>query len=99
VLDHLAVFPPEDVNDRFAAGIVRKAVSVAVEDDVISVREDPDLAMRIRMIGHDPGDELADAFHTVLDERIVLAIGASGIGPERVFHRLRTAPSCRRRPY
>jgi hypothetical protein len=58
-----------------------------VQDDVISVREDAfDLAMRIRMIGHDPGDEFADALHTVLDERIVLAIGASGIAPERVLY-------------
>jgi hypothetical protein len=62
-------------------------VSVAVEDDVIPVGEHAlDLAMCVRTIGAHPGDELAKALHTLLDERIVRAIGASGIGPERVLN-------------
>jgi hypothetical protein len=60
---------------------------LAVEDDVVAVREDAlDLAVRVRMIGEDPGDELAQALHTVLNERIVLAIAAAGIEPERVLN-------------
>src|SRR5271155_5396519 len=66
VLDHLAVFTPVDVNDGFAARTVRQAVPMAVEDDVIPVREDAlDLAMRAPMIGQHPGDELAEPFHAV----------------------------------
>jgi hypothetical protein len=42
--------------------------------------------MCIRTIGAHPGDELAQAVSAVLDERIVLAIGASGIGLERVLN-------------
>ena len=50
VLDYLAVFQTIDVNDRFAAGIIRQAVPMAVEDDVVPVGEDSlDLAMRIRI--------------------------------------------------
>ena len=60
---------------------------MAVEDDVVAVREDaPDLAVRLRMIGAKPGDELAEALHAVLNERIVLDIAASGIEPERVLN-------------
>jgi hypothetical protein len=33
-----------------------------------------------------PSDELAKPFHAVLDERIVLAIGGSGIEAERVLN-------------
>ena len=52
MLDHLAVFRPVNVNDGFATRTVRQAVPMAVEDDVIPVREDAlDLAMRVRMIG------------------------------------------------
>jgi hypothetical protein len=84
VLDHLAAFQPEDINDGFAARIVRQAVSMAVEDDVIAVREDAlDLAVRVRMIGQDPGEELAKPFHA--DERIVLAIRLACVDPERVL--------------
>jgi hypothetical protein len=47
MLDHLPVFRPVNVNDGFAARTVRQAVPLAVEDDVIPVREDAlDLAMR-----------------------------------------------------
>jgi hypothetical protein len=60
---------------------------MAVEDYVIPVREDAlDLAMRVWMIGHEPSDELAEPFHAVLDERIVLAIDGSGIHAERVLN-------------
>ncbi len=46
VLDHFAVFPRVDVNDGFAARTVRQSVPMAVEDDVIPVREGAlDLAM------------------------------------------------------
>jgi len=87
VLDHLAAFQPEDINDGFAARIVRQAVSMAVEDDVIAVREDAlDLAVRVRMIGQDPGEKLAKPLHAVLDERIVLAIGLACVDPERVLN-------------
>src|SRR5277367_3513615 len=87
VLDHLALFPPEDIDDGFAARTVRQAAPVAVEDDVITVREDAlDLAMRVRMIGQNPGDELAYALHAVLDEGIMLAIPAAGIDSERVLN-------------
>jgi hypothetical protein len=42
--------------------------------------------MRVRMIGHDLSDELAEPLHAVLDERIVLAIDGSGIDAERVLN-------------
>ena len=46
VLDHLAVFQPVDVHYGFAARTVRQAVPLAVEDDVVAVREDAsDLAV------------------------------------------------------
>jgi hypothetical protein len=35
---------------------------------------------------HEPSDELAEPFHAVLDERIVLAIDGSGIHAERVLN-------------
>ena len=87
MLDHLAVFRPVNVNDGFATRTVRQAVPMAVEDDVIPVREDAlDLAMRVRMIGHEPSDELAEPFYAVLDERIMLAIDGSRINAERVLN-------------
>jgi hypothetical protein len=50
VLNHFAVFASVNVNDGSAARTLRQAVPVAVEDDVIRVREDP-LAMRAWTIG------------------------------------------------
>src|ERR1700733_12615407 len=100
VLDHLAVFRPVNVNDGFAARTVRQAVPMAVENDVIPVREDAlDLAMRVRTIGLHPGDELAEPFHAVLDERIVLAVRRSAIDAECVLNvafkdRLRVEGHC-----
>ncbi len=52
MLDHLALVDPVDVNDGFAARIVREAMPQAVENDVVSVGEDAlDLAMSVRTIG------------------------------------------------
>src|SRR5271154_6757413 len=60
---------------------------MAVEDDVVPIRENAlDLAMRVRMIGLDRGDELAEPFHAVLDKRVVLAIDGSCIDPESVLN-------------
>jgi hypothetical protein len=60
---------------------------MAVEDDVIPVREDAlDLAMCVRTIGLEHSDELAEPVHAVPDERIVLAIGGSTIEAERVLN-------------
>jgi hypothetical protein len=54
--------------------------------DVVAVGKDTlDLTASIRMIRHDPGNELLHAFHAVFDQRIVLAIRWNGVKPERVF--------------
>ena len=87
MFDHLAVFQPVDVDDGLAGRIVRQTVPVAVEDDVVAVREDAlDLAVRLRTIGEERGNELAEALHAVLNERIVLDIAATGIELERLFN-------------
>ena len=68
-------------SSRIAARIIRQAMPVAVQDDIVAVCEHTlDLAMCVRMIGRDPGDELPHALHAVFDERVVLAIGGAGIG-------------------
>src|SRR5271169_6369304 len=77
VLEDLAAFQAEDVHHRLSAGIIGQAVPVTVKDNVVAVGKDTlDLAASVRMIRHDPGNELLYAFHPVFDERIVLAIGA-----------------------
>jgi hypothetical protein len=61
-------------------------VPIPVKDDVVAVGKDTlDLAASIRMIRHDPGDELLHAFHPVFDERLVRAIGHAGVKPRGVF--------------
>jgi hypothetical protein len=86
VLDDLAAFQAKDVDHRLSTGIIGQAVPMAVKDDVVAVGKDPlDLAMSIRMIRHDKGDELLHAFHPVFDERIVLAIGDAGVKPKGVI--------------
>src|ERR1700733_3105430 len=86
VLDDLAAFQPKDVHHRLSARIIGQTVPMIVKDDVVAVGKDTlDLAMSIRMIRHDPGDELLHAFHPVFDERIVLAIGGAGVKLKSVF--------------
>ncbi len=59
---------------------------MTVKDDVVAVSKDTlDLAASIRMIRHDPGNELLHAVHAVFDQRIVLAIGGAGVKPEGIF--------------
>src|SRR5882672_2731711 len=88
-LDHVpvlvdpAAFQAEDVHHRLSAGIIGQAVPMTVNDNVVAVSKDPlDLAASIRMIRHDPGNELLQAFHAVFDQRIVLAIGGNSVKPE-----------------
>src|SRR3984893_2824563 len=76
VLEDLAAFQAEDVHHRLAAGIIGQAVPMTVKDDVVAVSKDTlDLAAGIRMIRHDPGNELLNAGHAVVDQWIMLAIG------------------------
>jgi hypothetical protein len=57
---------------------------MAVEDDVVPVREDSlDLARRVRTTGHHSGDEPPQPFHAVLDEGVMLAIESPDIPAER----------------
>ena len=59
---------------------------MTVKDNVVAVSKDPlDLAASIRMIRHDPGDELLHAFDAVFDQRIVLAIGGNSVKPKGIF--------------
>src|SRR6266403_4116307 len=86
VLKDLAAFQAEDVHHRLSAGIIGQAVPMTVKDNVVAVSKDtPDLAPSIRMIRHDPGDELLQAFHAVFDQWIVLAIGGTSVKPEGIF--------------
>src|SRR5258707_8990436 len=82
----LAAFQAEDVHHRLSAGIIGQAVPMTVKDNVVAVSKDTlDLAASIRMIRHDPGDELLQAFHAVFDQRIVLTIGGNSVKPEGLF--------------